>query len=286
MSLILEILKSLLYGIIQGITEWLPISSTGHLILLHTAMPLKVFEDASANTAFWNMYKVVIQLGSILAVVVLYWSKLWPFSKNITETKKKKIYQLWILMIAGSIPVAVIGFLLNDIVDEKLSAPAIVGLALILYGLIFLLVENRPRTPTITSTEKIPIKTAVITGLFESLSLIPGTSRSGSTIIGSLLLGMDRPTATEFSYFLAIPAMLGASALKLAKMKFNIGIAGAVVLLSGMAAAFVISMMIVRSLLYYIRRNDFKLFGAYRIILGVLILILVLMGAIPEGVGV
>ena len=286
MSLIIEILKSLLYGIIQGITEWLPISSTGHLILLHTAMPLKVFEDASANAAFWNMYKVVIQLGSILAVVVLFWPKLWPFSKNITEAKQKKIYRLWVLVIAASIPVGVIGYFLNDIVDEKLSTPAIVGLALIIYGLIFLLVENRPRTPTITSTEKIPFKTAVFTGLSETLALIPGTSRSGSTIIGSLLLGMDRPTATEFSFLLAIPAMLGASLLKITKMQFNIGISGTLILLTGVAAAFVVSIMIVRSLLYYIRRNDFKLFGVYRIILGVLILILVVMGAIPAGVGV
>ena len=286
MSILIELLKSLVYGVIQGITEWLPISSTGHLILLNTVMPLNLYPDASANLAFWNMYKVVIQLGSILAVIAAFHSKLWPFDPKRSQARQKQIIRLWLLILIATIPVGIIGFLLNDIIDEKLSTPAVVGVTLLIYGIIFILVEQKPKAPVINSTAEITPKAAVITGLFESLALIPGTSRSGSTIIGSLLLGMNRPTATEFSFYLAIPAMIGASLLKLVKMKITLGLSGILVLLIGMASAYIVSVVVLRSLLRYVRKNSFRLFGAYRIILGLLILILALIGAFPEGIGV
>ena len=286
MSILLELLKSLIYGVIQGITEWLPISSTGHLILLNTVMPLNLYNDTSMNLAFWNMYKVVIQLGSVFAVIATFRSKLWPFDSHRSKTKQKQIFRLWLLMLIASAPVAVIGFLLNDIIDEKLSSPMVVGVTLLIYGIIFILVEQKPKLPTVSSIAEITPKSAFITGLFESLALIPGTSRSGSTIIGSLLLGMNRSTATEFSFYLAIPAMIGASLLKLLRMKISLGVSGVVVLLTGMAAAYLVSTVVLHSLLRYVRKNSFRLFGAYRIILGLLILILALIGAFPEGIGV
>ena len=286
MGILIELLKSLLYGLIQGITEWLPISSTGHLILLHTVLPFKLYSDTSSNIAFWNMYKTVIQFGSILAVCVMFWPKLWPFRKENAPQKQKKILRLWLLILIATIPVAVFGWLLNDLIDEKLSTPAVVGMTLLIYGIIFLLIERKPKVPTVTSLSGITPRHAIFTGLFESLALIPGTSRSGATIIGSLLLGMDRPTATEFSFFLAVPAMFGASALKLAKMNLSLGVSGVAVLLVGTAVSFAVSMMVMRSLLHYVRRNSFGLFGAYRVILGVLILILAMLGAFPEGTGV
>lgn len=286
MSILIELVKSLICGVIQGITEWLPISSTGHLILLNTVMPLNLYPDASANLAFWNMYKVVIQLGSIFAAMFAFRSKLWPFDPKRSKNKQKQILRLWVLILIATIPVGLIGFLLNDIIDEKLSTPTVVGVTLLIYGIIFILVERKPKMPTISNTAEITPKTAFITGLFESLALIPGTSRSGSTIIGSLLLGMSRPTATEFSFYLAIPAMIGASLLKLLKMKITLGVSGILVLLVGMVSAFIVSIVVIHSLLRYVRKNSFRLFGAYRIILGLLILILALIGAFPEGIGV
>ncbi len=283
MSLIIEILKSVLFGIIQGITEWLPISSTGHLILLNTVLPLKVYEDISMNTAFWNLYKVVIQLGSILAVITLYYRRLWPFSADLGKNEQRHIIKTWLLIIIASIPVGIIGFLLNDFVDDKLSSPLIVALALVIYGVIFLIVEGKPMRPKFQKTHEITPMTALITGFFEALALVPGTSRSGSTIIGGLLLGMTRPLAAEFSFFLAIPAMFGASILKIVRFKGALSIGAVLVLLAGAFTAFIVSVSIIRSLIRYLKNHNFRLFGYYRIILGIIILILYVMELIPKG---
>lgn len=283
MSFILEILKSILFGIVQGITEWLPISSTGHLILLNAMMPLQVFEDASMNLSFWEMYKVVIQFGSILAVVLLYWNKLNPFSKRKSELEKKATYDLWIKIIVASIPVAIIGFLLDDLVDEKLSTPLVVAIMLILYGVLFIWIEHRNKKVKYNQISDMDYMTAGKIGFFEALAIVPGTSRSGSTILGATLLGCSRPTATEFSFFMALPAMLGASLLKLIKMEAPMTFGGFIILLVGMVVAFVVSVIVIRGFMKYIRKHDFTAFGAYRIFLGILILILVIMKLLPAG---
>ncbi|MBP3890911.1 MAG: undecaprenyl-diphosphate phosphatase [Solobacterium sp.] len=281
MTVILEILKSIIFGVVQGITEWLPISSTGHLILLNTVMPLKVFEDAEMNLSFWEMYKVVIQFGSILAVVLLYFNKLNPFSTRKSEAQKKATFDLWIKIIIASIPVGIIGFLLDDIVDARLSTPIVVAIMLIVYGVLFIVIELMNRQPKFKNIQEMDYMTAGKIGFFESLALIPGTSRSGSTILGASLLGCSRPMATEFSFFLALPAMLGASVLKLIKMEAPMTFFAFIVLFVGMFVAFIVSVIVIRSFLKYIRKHDFKVFGYYRIFLGILILILVIMKLLP-----
>lgn len=278
MALLLNVLKSVVFGIVQGITEWLPISSTGHLIILEQFMPLDVFgADAAGNIAFWDMYKVVIQFGSILAVLLLYWDRLWPFSSGHTEKKRRNILRLWIKIIVASIPAAVLGLLLDDWIDEKMNTPVVVAVFLIIYGILFIWLERRPHRYTTTEVRKISYKKAFQAGMFQCLSLIPGTSRSGSTIIGETLIGFDRPTAAEFSFYMAIPVMFGASALKLVKM-FMEGVvmnaAAWAVLLTGTLVSFAVSVVVIRYLMAYIRRHDFQIFGKYRIVLGALILIL------------
>ena len=269
MEFIFEILKSVIYGVIQGITEWLPISSTGHLILLNTVLPLNVFNDAAKNIAFWDMYKVVIQFGSILAVALIYFEKLNPFSS------KKNI-------IVATIPAGIAGVLLDDFIDAKFSTPVVVAVALIVYGVLFIIMKNVGKTK-VTSVKNMDYLTAFKIGCFQMLALIPGTSRSGSTILGSTLVGCSRTTATEFSFFMAIPVMLGASILKLIKMQAPFTFAAAVILLVGMFVAFIVSVIVIRSFLKYIRKHDFKVFGIYRIILGILILILALTKVLPTG---
>lgn len=284
MSFFIELLKSVVFGIVQGITEWLPISSTGHLILLNNVMPLTVFQDAEMNQAFWSMYKVVIQFGSILAVLLLYWNRLNPFMSNKGPKSKKRTWDLWIKIIIATIPAGIAGVFLDDIIDAKLSKPSVVAITLIAYGILFIWVESRDKRVTTESIEEMDYKKAAKIGCFQALALIPGTSRSGSTILGSILLGCSRGTATEFSFFMAIPVMLGASVLKIAKMNIAIGFKGWVILLVGMIVAFIVSVIVIRSFLKYIRKHDFKVFGAYRIVLGVLILALVLLNIIPNGI--
>lgn len=286
MGLFIEILKSIVYGVIQGITEWLPISSTGHLILLHEIMPLKVLEDVALNQSFWEMYKVVIQFGSILAVVLLYFERLNPFSAKKSEKEKNATWRLWAKIVVASVPAAILGFLIDDIVDANLSTPFVVAIALIVYGILFLWIENQKRETKINSINRLDYVTAAKIGGFQALALIPGTSRSGSTILGSTLVGCNRSTATEFSFFMAIPVMLGASLLKLIKMEAPLTFGGVLVLLVGMIAAFIVSVIIIRSFLKYIRKHSFKLFGLYRIVLGVLILILAFMNLLPSGLSV
>lgn len=278
MALLLNVLKSVIFGIVQGITEWLPISSTGHLIILEQFMPLDVFgADAAGNTAFWDMYKVVIQFGSILAVLLLYWDRLWPFSADHTEKKRRNILRLWVKIIVASVPAAVLGLLLDDWIDEKMNTPVVVAVFLIIYGILFIWLERRPHRYTTTEVRKISYKKAFQAGMFQCLSLIPGTSRSGSTIIGETLIGFDRPTAAEFSFYMAIPVMFGASALKLVKMFMEGVVMNATawaVLLTGTLVSFAVSVVVIRYLMSYIRRHDFQIFGKYRIVLGALILIL------------
>ncbi|MBR2824947.1 MAG: undecaprenyl-diphosphate phosphatase [Solobacterium sp.] len=283
MDLLLEILKSIVYGIIQGVTEWLPISSTGHLILLHEVLPLSVHSNPEQNQAFWEMYKVVIQFGSIIAVVLLYFDRLNPFSRKKTEKEKNVTWRLLVKIVIASIPAAIIGFLLDDIVDAKLSTPFVVAIMLIVYGILFIIIEKIPREAKITSINKMKYLTALKIGFFQALALIPGTSRSGSTILGSTIVGCDRSTATEFSFFMAIPVMLGASVLKLIKMEAPLTGFGLFVLLAGMVSAFVVSVIVIRSFLKYIRKHDFQVFGFYRIILGIIILVLAFMNLLPSG---
>lgn len=278
MDLLLNIIKSVLYGVIQGITEWLPISSTGHLILMEQFLPLNLFSDAASNTAFWNVYKVVIQFGSILAVMLLYWKKLNPFQKTIKPAKKKSIWRMWIMILIASIPAAVIGFALNDWIDEKMSTPIVIACTLIIYGILFIWMENRPHNYVIEDVHQIDGKNAFKMGMFQCLALIPGTSRSGSTIFGGTMIGFDRPTAAEFSFYMSIPVMFGASLLKIIKAKVAFNAASIVVLLIGMIVSFVVSVIAIKYLMNYIRKHDFKVFGYYRIVLGAIVLIFGLAG--------
>jgi undecaprenyl-diphosphatase len=277
MGLLLNILKSLIYGIIQGITEWLPISSTGHLIMMRTFMPLNVYADAAMNDAFWNMYKVVIQFGSILAVILLYFYRLNPFNSKLRQKQKTRIWRLWIMILIASVPTAVIGLLLDDWVDAKMNTPVVIAVMLIVYGILFILIENMNRPVKVRHTGQITVDKALLTGLFQSLALIPGTSRSGATILGETLIGFDRPAAAEFSFFLAIPTMFGASLLKLIKMKISLNAGAVLVLLAGLLSAFIVSVIVIRKLITYLRTHDFKIFGVYRILLGAVVLIFALL---------
>ena len=269
----IEILKAAFYGIVQGITEWLPISSTGHMILFEQLIPLDV------SKSFWDMFLVVIQFGSILAVVLLYWNKLWPWSRTKNELERKKTYNLWGKVLVGVIPAAVIGLLFDDIITEYLYNYTTVAITLIIYGVLFIVVENmnRVKHPTIRNLQKLDYKTALFIGAFQVLALIPGTSRSGATIIGALLLGCSRYVAAEYSFFLAVPVMLGASGLKIVKyfVKTGVGFTGTetAILITGMIVAFVVSIFAIKFLMGYIRNHNFKVFGYYRIILWIIILI-------------
>ena len=270
----LDFLKALLFGIVEGITEWLPVSSTGHMILLNEFVKMNVSEE------FWNMFLVVIQLGAILAVVVLFWNKIFPFDfskKAIAEGKVNRIevWMLWVKIIVACLPAVVIGLPLDDWIDEHLYNGFVVAVMLILFGVLFIIVEtrNKGRKRKINNLDELTIKTALIIGLWQVIAaLLPGTSRSGATIIGALLLGVSRKTAAEFTFFLAIPVMFGASLLKL--VKFGLAFTGTevVILLIGMVSAFAVSIFVIRCLMSYIRKHDFKPFGWYRIALGIVVL--------------
>lgn len=269
--MLIEILKAILFGIIEGITEWLPVSSTGHIILLDEFVKLNV------STAFMEMFQVVIQLGAILAVIVLFFQKLNPFSLKKNAVQKKNTWNLWLKVIVAVLPSAVIGLLLDDWMDEHLYNYAVVALMLVLYGVAFLFVEkrNEKHSAQITAVEDIDYKTALLIGAFQCLSLIPGTSRSGATILGAIFLGVSRPAGAEFSFFLAIPTMLGASALKLLKFLLEDVSPTATelaVLVVGCVVAFVVSLLVIKALMEYVRKRSFAVFGWYRIVLGILVL--------------
>ena len=268
---ILEILKALIYGIVEGITEWLPVSSTGHLILLNDFLPMKVSQE------FWNMFLVVIQLGAIIAVVVHFWNKIWPFNTRVKNKPflRLDVLNLWLKIIVGCIPAAVIGLLLDDWVDEHLYNSWVVAIMLILVGVAFIFVEqrNKGKEPRVTSLRQLSFKDALIIGGFQVISaLLPGTSRSGATIIGGLLDGVSRTVAAEYTFFMAIPVMAGASLLKLVKFGFHFTAGELVILLVGCAVAFIVSLYAIKFLMDYVKKHDFKVFGIYRIILGIVVI--------------
>ena len=273
MDFLIELLKVILLGIVEGITEWLPISSTGHLILLNEFVKLNVSE------AFNSMFDVVIQLGAILAVIVLFFHKLNPFAPSKSKVEKKQTWDLWFKVIAAIIPSGVVGVLLDDWMDAHLHNGIVVSIALIVYGIAFILVERRNSgkySRAIEDVHDIDYRTALMIGLFQCLSLVPGTSRSGSTILGGILLGVSRTAASEFSFFMAIPTMLGASALKLLKYILDgmIPSGGEIaILLIGCIVSFVVSLMVIKALMKYVRSHSFASFGWYRIVLGAVVLL-------------
>lgn len=263
---IIEIIKTIILGIVEGITEWLPISSTGHMILVNEFMN-------TADGFFGSqIYLYVIQLGAILAIATLYFKKLNPFSPSKTADEKKDTWQMWFKVIAACIPAAVIGLLLNDFMDT-ISTPVVVSAMLILYGLGFLLVERKGKKPQITEMNQLSYKTALLIGLFQVLSIVPGTSRSGATILGAILIGTSRELAAEFSFFLAIPVMFGVSLLKIVTNVYVMTPNEWLLLLVGMITAYVVSMIAVKFLVSYVRKHDFKVFGWYRIVLGIVVLL-------------
>ncbi|MDT2612253.1 undecaprenyl-diphosphate phosphatase [Enterococcus dongliensis] len=269
--LIANIFKAIILGIVEGITEWLPISSTGHLILADEFIKLNM------SSAFIEMFNVVIQLGAILAVVVLYFTKLNPFAPSKTTAEKNDTWTLWFKVIIACLPAAVIGLPLDDFLEAHFHKFLPVAIMLIVYGIAFIVVErqNKTKNPKCTSLNDFTYKAALIVGAFQLLSLIPGTSRSGATILGAIIIGCSRYVATEFSFFLGIPVMFGASGLKIVKflLKGNsFGISEIIVLLIGMVTAFIVSIIAIKFLLNYIKRNDFTVFGWYRIILGIILI--------------
>ena len=271
MDTFIEMLKAILFGIVEGVTEWLPISSTGHMILLDELVKLKV------SAEFYEMFQVVIQLGAILAVILLFFHKLNPFSPQKDVTAKKQTWQLWFKVVAAVLPSAVIGLVLDDWMDAHLYNYIVVAIALVAYGVAFLYLERgeKKKTAKIDNVYDIDYRTALLIGAFQCLALIPGTSRSGSTILGAIILGVARPAGAEFSFFLAIPTMLGASALKL--LKFMLSGVGATstelaLLVVGCVVSFVVSLLVIRALMEYVRKHSFASFGVYRIILGGVVL--------------
>lgn len=271
----IEILKAILFGIVEGITEWLPISSTGHMILLDEFVSLDVSEE------FWEMFLVVIQLGAILAVVILFFNQIFPFGIKHYNFKKrlyvkKEIFVLWFKILVACIPAAVVGLAFDDVFDALFYNPWCVAVALIVFGVAFIIIEerNKKMRPHITSLEQITYKIALEIGIFQLIAAIfPGTSRSGATIVGSLLIGVSRTVAAEFTFFLAIPVMLGASLLKIVKFGFSFTSMELTILFVGMIVAFLVSVFVIRFLMGYIKKHDFKIFGWYRIILGIVVLL-------------
>ena len=288
--IVIELLKAILYGIVEVITELLPISSTGHLILLQEWLPFSFTRDAVLLSEFGEMFEVVIQLGAILAVVVLFWSKLWPFSKGMETSDRQKTWNLWLKVLIASVPAAIVGILGDKLIEELTGKdidgwifnPIVVAIALIVYGIAFLVIERiqKPENTKITSVEEISYRNAFFVGLFQILAMVPGTSRSGSTILGSILMGFSRPAAAEFSFFMAIPVMVGASGIKVLGFLSFISETGAQVpalawgiLALACAVSFAVSMVAIRFLTDFVKRHSFAPFGVYRIALGILVIL-------------
>ena len=268
---IIEILKVILFGIVEGITEWLPVSSTGHMILLDEFVKLNVSEE------FWNVFLVVIQLGAILAVILLFFKKIWPFQFKDKQKPviEKDIFLMWVKILIACVPAAVIGILFDDILDKYLYRYEVVSVALIVFGVAFIIIEtkNKGKEAKINSLAEITYTTAALIGMFQLIAAIfPGTSRSGATIVGALLIGVSRTVAAEFTFFLAIPVMAGASLLKMLKYGFSYTTTEWMILLLGMVTAFIVSMVVIKFLMGYIKKHDFKVFGWYRIVLGIAVL--------------
>ncbi len=262
----MDIIKSIILGIIEGITEWLPISSTGHMILANEFMGIT--EDSFFNS---QIFLYVIQLGAILAIATLYFKKLNPFSPSKSSQEKRDTWQMWFKVIVACIPAAVLGLAFNDAMD-KISTPVVVSLMLVIYGIAFILCERNRRDAKINTMNEMTYKTALLIGLFQVLSIIPGTSRSGATILGAMLLGCSRSLSAEFSFFLAIPVMFGVSFLKIVTNDFLLTSSHWILLILAMVVAYVVSILSVRFLMNYVRKHDFKVFGWYRIVLGIILL--------------
>lgn len=284
--MIWEFIKSIILGIVEGITEWLPVSSTGHLILVNEFLQLNVSNDADVNESFINMFNVVIQLGAIMAVVLIFWKKLFPFGKKDNSHPWKKegfgayvkadIMQMWFKVIVACLPAAVIGVLFDDVFEALFYRPWVIAIALIVFGIAFIIIENRNKNKSakVNTINELTYQAALIIGLFQLIAAIfPGTSRSGATILGALLIGISRTVAAEFTFYLAVPVMFGASLLKI--VKYDGGFTGSQIgiLLIGMIVAFLVSVVVIKFLMDYIKKHDFKVFGWYRIILGILVLI-------------
>ena len=268
----LEILKVIFLGIVEGITEWLPISSTGHMLLVDEFITLN-----AVDAEFKEMFFILIQLGAIFAVILLFWKKMWPF--QFKDKSKpvilKDTFSVWFKVVVACIPGAIVTILFDDYVEAHFQTPAVIAAALIIYGIAFIVIEkwNKTKTPQVATLDDITYKTALLIGLFQVLSIVPGTSRSGATIIGALLIGVSRVAAAEFTFFLAVPVMLGMSALKLLKFGFDFTGTELAVLVLGMATAFVVSVLVIKFLMSYIKKKDFTVFGWYRIVLGAVIIL-------------
>ena len=267
----IEILKVIFLGIVEGITEWLPVSSTGHMLLVDEFIKMNVSEE------FKELFFIVIQLGAILAVVMIFWQKMWPF--GLTDEKKpmvkKDIFSMWFKVVGACIPGAVVTILFDDFIEEHLHTPTVIAIALIFYGIAFIVIENwnKTREAKVATLADITYKTAFIIGMFQVLSIITGTSRSGATIIGALIIGVSRVAAAEFTFFLAVPVMLGMSLLKILKIGLAFSSGELVILAVGTITAFIVSVIVIKFLMSYIKKKDFKLFGWYRIVLGALVLL-------------
>ena len=289
--MLLEWLKAMLYGIVEGVTEWLPVSSTGHLILLEDLLPFRFTSDPVLLAEFGEMFEVVIQLGAILAVVILFFGRLWPFFRGKSREERVGTWSLWLKVIVASVPAAFVGIVIDKLLEKLTSRDIdgwlynslVVAAALIVYGVAFILVErfNRGRTPRVERVEQIDYKTALCIGAFQALSIVPGTSRSGSTILGSMLLGLSRTVGAEFSFFMAIPAMLGASAIKafgfaeyVAQSGVTVPLDAWIVLAVGCLVSFAVSLVAIRFLMDFVKKHSFAPFGVYRIVLGALVLLL------------
>lgn len=267
--MMLDVIKTVILGIIEGITEWLPISSTGHMILANEFLKLNV------SAEFWEMFEVVIQLGAIFAVVIICFKDLFPWGFNKDKSDTKETFNLWGKIVVSSIPAAVIGLLFDDFINTHFFNSWTVAIMLIVYGILFILIEKRHegKKTRVNDINKISYRDAFLVGVFQALAIIPGTSRSGSTILGGLLLGLDRSVATSYTFFLAIPAMGGASLLKLLKFGFSFTSSELIILITGMITAFIVSIFAIKFLLKYIRKNDFTVFGYYRIVLGIIVIL-------------
>lgn len=274
----IELLKIIFLGIVEGITEWLPVSSTGHMLLVDA------FIHTDMTQSFKDMFFVVIQLGAIIAVIVEFWSQMNPFVN--VEGKgvriKRSVFNMWVKVVVAFLPSAVFGLFLNDFLEENFGTPLTIAIMLIVYGIAFIVIErwNKTRVPKINTMKEITYQTALIIGMFQVLSMIPGTSRSGATIIGALLIGVSRVVAAEFTFFLAVPTMLGASAFKLLKFGLHFSLSEVIALIVGMVVAYVVSIFVIKFLMNYIKRRDFQIFGWYRIALGIIVILFIFVGVI------
>ncbi|MFK4947285.1 undecaprenyl-diphosphate phosphatase [Lactococcus garvieae] len=274
----IELLKIIFLGIVEGITEWLPVSSTGHMLLVDA------FIHTNMTQAFKDMFFVVIQLGAIIAVIVEFWSQMNPFVN--VEGKavriKRSVFNMWVKVVVAFLPSAVFGLFLNDFLEEHFGTPLTIAIMLIVYGIAFIVIErwNKTRVPKINTMKEITYQAALIIGMFQVLSMIPGTSRSGATIVGALLIGVSRVVAAEFTFFLAVPTMLGASAFKLLKFGLHFSLSEVIALIVGMVVAYVVSIFVIKFLMSYIKRRDFQIFGWYRIALGIIVILFIIVGVI------